>query len=285
MKFGHLSKLVTLLSVAASFQLFNIAKATANEVFIGLSANNTLVRFNSDFRRFERPVKVTGIDGNLEGIDFRPADGKLYGVTDTNNIYTIDPNTGAATPVSTLAVGFFGGFQSGVDFNPVADRLRLVGSNDQNLRINVETGVVNIDGTLAYAAGDPNAGVDPNLTGAAYINSVAGATSTQLYDIDYALDVLVLQNPPNEGTLRTVGPLGVNFAPVGGFDIFTDEEGVNRAFAVSGSSIYSIDLSTGAATQLATLPNSSGFIGLAVYREAGRQEYERQRPGQNYMYR
>lgn len=265
MKLGNLSKLVTLLAVATTFQLFNAAKATATEVFIGLNANNTLIRYNSNFRRFGKPIRVTGIDGNLQGIDFRPNNRLLYGVTDTNNIYTIDPETGVATHVSFLGVGFTGGFQSGVDFNPAADRLRIVGSNDQNFRVNVDNGAVIEDGTLAYAAGDSNAGINPNITAAAYTNSFAGTTSTQLYNIDYARDVLVLQNPPNDGTLRTVGHLGVNFAPVGGFDIFTDENGVNRAFATSGSSLYSIDLSTGAAKRLATLSDSSGFIGLAVY--------------------
>ena len=110
---------------------------------------------------------------------------------------------------------------------------------------------------------DINAGVDPNITAAAYTNSVAGATTTQLFGIDYDLDALVLQNPPNNGTLKTIGSLGVNFAPVGGFDIFTDSQGNNTAYALSGSVLYKIDLSTGAATKIAEVPGG-GFIGLAV---------------------
>lgn len=228
--------------------------------FIGLSANNTLVTINP--QGLGKRVKVKGIDGNLQAIDFRPAKGQLYGLTDTDNLYTINLRNGQATFVSKLNSSFNGGFQSGFDFNPVVDRLRTVGSNDQNFRTNVDTGEVTVDGALAYVSGDVNAGVNPNVTASAYENSVAGATATRLFGIDYDLDVLVLQNPPNDGGLQTVGKLGVNFAPTGGFDIFTDAQGNNMAFAVSGSALYSIDLSTGAATRIARV--STGFIGLAV---------------------
>lgn len=229
--------------------------------FIGLTSNNTLV--NIDPSGFAKAIKVKGIDGNLQGIDFRPANGLLYGVTDTDNIYTINSITGRATFVSKLSSSFNGGFQSGFDFNPVPDRLRIVGSNDQNFRTNVDTGAVTVDKPLAYASDDVNAKVDPNITAAAYINSVAGATSTQLYGIDYDLDVLVLQNPPNDGTLRTIGKLGVNFAPISGFDIFTNAQGKNTGYALSGSVLYTINLSTGTATKIADVPKGN-FIGLAV---------------------
>ncbi|MBW4612378.1 MAG: DUF4394 domain-containing protein [Desmonostoc vinosum HA7617-LM4] len=246
--------------VAESFQ-FNIASKKARLKFIGLTPNNTLVNINPS--GFARKILVKGIEGNLQGIDFRPANGLLYGVTDTDKVYTINPENGKATFVSQLSNSFNGGFQSGFDFNPVPDRLRIVGSNDQNLRTNVETGEVSVDKPLAYASDDMNANVDPNVTAAAYTNSVAGATSTQLFGIDYDLDVLVLQNPPNDGTLKTIGKLGVNFAPLGGFDILTDAQGNNTAYALSGSTLYTINLSTGAASKIADVPEAS-FIGLAI---------------------
>lgn len=245
---------------------------------IGLTPNNTLILFRSNSpssNSNSNRVKVTGIDGFLQGIDFRPADGKLYGVTDTDKIYTINPNTGAAKLVSKLSISFDGGFQSGVDFNPALDALRLVGSNDQNYSVKVDTGVVTAQTTIAYASGDPNQGKDPNLTAAAYTNAQAGppnapapatpTRTTQLFDIDYDRDVLVLQNPPPTGQLATVGNgLGVNFAPTAGFDIFTDAKGVNTGFAVSGSTLYTIDLIKGTARRVGDVPNGSGFIGLAV---------------------
>ncbi|BAZ52213.1 hypothetical protein NIES4103_48720 [Nostoc sp. NIES-4103] len=241
--------------------LINITGKESGLRFIGLTSNNTLVNINPG--GYATTIKVRGIDGNLQGIDSRPANGLLYGVTDTDKIYTINLTNGQATLVSNLSSSFNGGFQSGFDFNPVPDRLRVVGSNDQNYRINVDTGAVIVDGTLAYDTADVNAGVDPNITAGAYTNSVAGATTTQLFGIDYDLDVLVLQNPPNNGTLQTIGNLGVNFSPVSGFDIFTDSKGNNTAYALSGSALYKIDLSTGAATKIADVPGG-GFIGLAV---------------------
>jgi len=226
---------------------------------IGLTADNTLVSLG----RGNGVVKVKGIDGNLQGIDFRPANGLLYSVTDTDNIYIINPDTGEAKLASKLSASFNGGFQAGFDFNPVPDRLRIDGSNDQNFRTNVDNGQVNVDTALNFAQGDANAGVDPNITAIAYTNSVAGAKSTQLFGIDYDLDTLVIQDPPNNGTLKTVGKLGVNFAPTGGFDIVTDSQGNNTAIAVSGKTLYTIDLSTATAKKILDIPRFN-FIGLAV---------------------
>lgn len=278
------SQLFTILTVATA-TVVTAPLAQAVSLF-GLTDNNTLVRFDSASPGSTTSVQVTGIgDGFLQGIDFRPANRLLYGLTDTNKIYTINSKTGAATFVSTLSTTFDGGFQSGVDFNPAADRLRVVGSNDQNLRFNADTGAlgdfdlttpatVEPDLNLAYAAGDTNFGKNPNITAAAYTQSFPGPPSplppatptrtTQLYGIDYALDVLVLQNPPNDGALTTIGSLGVNFAPTGGFDIFTNANKVDTAYALSGSTLYDINLSTGAATSLGAVGSSGGYIGLAA---------------------
>ncbi|MBC8123706.1 MAG: DUF4394 domain-containing protein, partial [Gemmatimonadaceae bacterium] len=105
----------------------------------------------------------------------------------------------------------------------------------------------------------------PTVTAAAYTESVAGAKSTKLFDIDTGLDVLVFQDPPNDGTLQTIGPLGVDFGPQTGFDILTDPNGVNRAFAASGSVLYTIDLLSGKATRVGPIGNGSlRLVGLAV---------------------
>jgi len=235
----------------------------------GLTGDNTLVNFDSASPDSASFVQVTGIIGNLLGIDYRPADGQLYGLANSNNIYTINAGTGAATFVSTLSVSASSvGVKSGLDFNPVVDRLRVVGSNDQNFRINVDTGLTLVDGTLAYATGDTNFGVNPNLTAASYTNSFLGAPSptrtTELYNIDFALDTLTEQNPANAGTLTTVGSLGFDFSPRGGFSIFTDNDGVNTGFAATDSELYSIDLDTGASTSLGVIGGSRSFISLAA---------------------
>lgn len=288
MKLTNIGTIVTALTVTALLELLSIAKpadAASLKVY-GLADSNTLVSFDPNDPTKTKSVAVTGIEGTLLGIDFRPANGLLYGVTDTNNIYTINLSTGAASLVSKLSpVPFNGGFQSGFDFNPVPDRLRLVGSNDQNFRINVDTGAIadgdpvtsgfQPDGTLAYAAGDSNFGADPNITAVAYTNSFSGPPSpmgvtpptrtTTLYGIDSVRDILVLQNPPNAGTLNTIGSLGVDFGPTGGFDIFSPAAGVNTAYAASGSNLYTINLNTGEAQLLGTIGSGDrNIIGLAA---------------------
>lgn len=97
----------------------------------------------------------------------------------------------------------------------------------------MDTGAVTVDTNLAFTTGDVNASRNPKITAAAYTNSIAGTTSTQRYDIDAALYVLTLQNPPNNGTLTTIGNLGIDVDAVAGFDIISTSNGNNAAFAIS----------------------------------------------------
>ena len=258
MNLQRLSVVAAALTIATSVNLLGVKSATA-VALTGLTDNNTLLLFDSATPRDVTRVRVTGATGNLLGIDLRPANNLIYGLTDTNNIYTINPFSGAATLVSTLSVPFTGGNFSGVDFNPVADRLRVVGSNDQNFRINVDTGAVIQDGLL-------NPG-DPFIVAAAYTNSDTDpATSTTLYTIDFASDQLFIQNPPNNGTQTLVGSLSVTtLEPLAGFDIVT-ANGVNTAFAAlfttdtRDSSLFNINLSTGAATEIGRIGNGRRSI-------------------------
>ncbi len=217
---------------------------------IALTDHNSLVSFDSNNPGASQFTDITGVEGTLLGIDTRPADGSIYGISTANNIYTIDADSGVASYVSTLDTPFEGGTISGFDFNPVADRLRLLGDNDQDFRINVDTGEVTVDGTLAFASGDSSEGVNPNVTAAAYTNSFDGTISTQLYDIDTLLNDLALQDPANDGTLATVGDLGIDFGTLGGLEIVSAVEGDNTAFAVSNTTLYSLDLDSGAAHSL-----------------------------------
>ena len=244
-------------------------RSTAVSELVALTDDNTLVSFDSNNPGASQFTSISGLDGVLLGIDTRPADGSIYGITTANNIYTIDADSGEATYISTLDTPFEGGTISGFDFNPVADRLRLVGDNDQDFRINVDTGEVTVDGTLAFAEDDINSGVNPNVTAAAYTNSFDGTISTQLYDIDTLLNDLVLQNPPNDGTLVTVGDLGIDFDTLGGFEIVSAVEGDNTAFAVSNTTLYSIDLDTGAASSLGEVGSteSLNLQGLTAIQE------------------
>jgi len=229
--------------------------AHAKTTLVALTASGALLVFDVDHPEAATRVAVHGHRGSLVGIDLRPTDQKLYGLSTTNEIYRIDPETGEATLLASLTVPFDGGARSGIDFNPQADRLRLVSSEGQNLRVNVEIGAAALDRPLAYAPGDPNAGRRPGVAAAAYSHSLPGAAAarTKLFDIDAARDVLAVQDPPNDGALRTVGPLGIDFGPEAGFEIVSLPSGEDRAYAGAGSTLYAIDLATGAATKLAAI--------------------------------
>jgi Domain of unknown function (DUF4394) len=272
MKLSRIGTLITVLSVATMFELVSVARSAVGVALTGL-AGNTLVFFDSATPGTTTTRSVAGTDGLLLGIDYRPADGQLYGIT-SDSVFTIDPISGNATLVNSIA-GFTGGTTSGVDFNPAADALRITGANDQNLRIaGGGLGATIADTNLAYATTDINVGAEPSITASAYINSFAGAPggrATQLFGIDSSLNVLVSQVPPNSGTLNTIGSLGVNIGTVGGFDIFSPN-GLNIAFAALAPSsstaafLYTIDLGTGNATSLGQIGTGAGFslTGLAA---------------------
>ncbi|HYW32999.1 MAG TPA: DUF4394 domain-containing protein [Gemmatimonas sp.] len=259
----------------------------AGESLIGLTGNNELVTFESGKpNQTTSVVLITGLIGGEQvvGIDFRPSDlgangisdiGKLYGVTSASRLYIIDPMTGAATNPVMLSVPL-DGTSFGIGFNPVVDRLRIHSNANQNLRINVETGLTIVDGPLAYSAGDVNVGDDPDVTATAYTNNDASAaTGTELYAIDVAQDVLVefgaasATSGPNSGRLVTVGALGVDAGLLAGFDI-SNSSGI--AYAVLGTSasgksvLYSIDLDTGAATKLGLLAQTKRALLSVVVR-------------------
>ena len=223
---------------------------------------------------------VTGLQPgeSLLGIDFRPANGLLYGVGSSNRLYAIDPVTGAATAVGNgqFAVPLTPG-AAGFDFNPTVDRIRFVNQAGQNARLNPDTGAIvdfdtvtggiQLDASLAYAAGDRNFGNPPAGVGAAYVNNFAGATSTTLFVIDTNLDVLVRQDPPNNGVLNTIGSLGIDAGTVLGFDVRSvgGNERALAAIEVGGvSSLYNINLTTGQASIVGQIGDGRGIKGLAL---------------------
>lgn len=221
------------------------AQTSAQDIM--LLRSNTLVRVSSATPgtvKATLPVTGLGLSDNLLGIDVRAANGLLYGIGSSGVIYTISPDTGVATAGPTAST-VPSGTNFGVDFNPAADRLRVVSSSGQSLRINVADGATTVDTSVAYAASDAGTGTPPVVVGAAYTNNDNNpATATELFNIESARDVLVLQNPPNDGVLVTRGALGVDAALRSGFDIAPD----GTAMAVLGDTLYSVNVTTGATT-------------------------------------
>ena len=248
----------------AAFLGLSAAQATAASL-VGLTADGGLVRIDTESRRASAPVRVRGADSALLGIDQRPADGKLYGVTTNGAIVTIDPMTGAATKVSQLSEAFEAGGRAVVDFNPVADRLRLMGSSGVNFRVNVETGAVVRDGQLKYQAGGPLAETMPRVTAGAYTNSMAGATATMLLTIDSVLGQLNLQAPPNDGVQQMRGRIGNGVPGTAALDILS-EGTMNTAYLLSGGVLHTVNLENGAPTVLGPVSGAAEVIDIAAMR-------------------
>jgi len=258
--------------IAQSQSLLSLNSCSANQSFeatmFAVTVNNMLLNFNPGTPSVINSTRrITGLTQgeNVVGIDFRPANGQLYALTSASRLYTINPSSGSATlvgagPIATALNGASFGF----DFNPTVDRIRTTSDADQTLRLNPNNAAVAaVDGTLAFAATDPNAGQNPNIVGSAYTNNFAGSTSTTLYGIDSNLDTLVTQGSvgsapvsPNTGQLFTIGKLNVDTSDMVGFDI---APATNAAFAAltppgaRASNLYTINLATGAATMIGSI--------------------------------
>lgn len=235
--------------------LAGFAGTAKAEIIFGITANTpdetdptyavaNLVRFDSATPGSIITVgPITGVVAGhiLRSLDIRPATSQIYGISTGSGlagqparsaaqIYIINPNTGACTPVGpgfVLGDGAAGNLDNNdprveMDFNPVADRIRVTtganvtGANDDpvdnNFRVNPITGllVTPLDIPFAYVQGDPNGGaIDPTMVAAAYTPPVGGVTT--LYTWDAADDTLARigsaggsPDSPNTGKSFTV---------------------------------------------------------------------------------
>ena len=222
---------------------------------------------------------------SLLAIDARPATGELFALSNQSRLFRVGTN-GAATlvPLSGTAIPALNG-AVGMDFNPAVDRIRVVTSTGQNLRLNPVTGALAADdgatfGAIRYDAADPSAGLPPRITSVAYTNSpiggpAPGATGTTLYGIDVQGQFdrrLVTQGSinstpvsPNEPRLIGVaGIFGIFVGDLFGFDILT-VGGVNSAFLSGqtisgGTAFYTLDLATGSTVFQGNIGN--GLVGV-----------------------
>ena len=229
-----------------------------------LTKDQYIIEYDANY--LNREVFTAAIHGLQTGeeilaIDMRPATGQLYGVSNQSRLYLIHPANGKAVAISmTPFTPAISGTMVGFDFNPTVDRIRMVTSMDQNLRLHPETGaVVATDGNLNSAGA--------GISSVAYTNSFAGAATTILYDISNTDDMLYRQIPPNDGKLVPVGKLGINVEGESGFDISSDNSFALAVFSqASGYGVkkrfYSIDLNTG---QTKIVGNSRrNIIGIAL---------------------
>lgn len=216
---------------------YNLPVYGPEQIFYTLS-DNVIARYNASDVRTKTSVSISGLGAaeKILSMDFRPATGELYGVSNLSKIYIINATSGVARAVSSVAfTPVLSGTLINIDFNPTVDRIRIVTNTGQNLRLDPETGLV--------VATDTNVG-STGITGISYTNSYAGASTTVLYDIDGAAKKLYKQDPPNNGTLVNVGAL--DLGTVLGFDISPDNKNALAVGKVGDSTkLYTIDLANG----------------------------------------
>jgi len=158
----------------------------------------------------------------LVGFDVRPSTGQLYALgidaaNDRGTIYVLEPQSATGTAVAS-PVGLPGRIayvdDSGVavdlsdlplafDFNPAADRIRIVDASGLNARANPNDGAP-VDGNATSAGINPDGSVQAELgtqvVGTAYASNATSPAFTTQYTLDQAFARLYIQNPPNSGT-------------------------------------------------------------------------------------
>ena len=253
---------------------------------VGLTTDGRLVRFDTHTPGRTRNIgRVKGLDGDqsLVGVDHRVQDGRLYGVGNAGGIYTLSTGDAAATKVGQLTVAL-SGTSFGVDFNPAANRLRVVSNTGQNLRHNLDDATATAPPLAGMTVTDGNLTVPPSTTpamgiaGAAYTNNdLDPNTVTTLFDLDTAADQVVVQSPANGGQLAPTGKLLVDAGPVAGFDIYSRQgfgttQG-NRGFAsipvLGRYGLYEVDLLTGQAARIGSFRASAQVADIAIPLDQG----------------
>lgn len=246
-------------SLAFLFISIGLTIATAHAEFVyAIDSRAVLATYDTDRpSAVQSMVIVRGLQPGEQiiGLDFRPANKRLYGLGSYSRLYVIDPVTGYATqigdgPLTTPLDGSRFGFA----FNPTVDRIRLTSDTGQNMRLHPDTGAVAaVDARLNYPDGKK-----PAVVASAYTNSTAGATTTMLYNFDLNQKALVTQNPPNDGTLSVAIeiPASADFSDATAFNISAATgKGylATREFSAARTQLYEVDLTAKTVTLVGTL--------------------------------
>ncbi len=237
---------------------------------VGITSGNQVARIDTANVAAATSTAISGLEAGdrFVGIDLRPGNNTIYGVTLSNKLYTLNEFTGAATFVAGLSTSIVNpSLGYGIDFNPAADfsgaaSLRFVSSAGDNYAINANTGAVTV--ATSIAAG---------FSGVGYTNSTPNPPSApaapSLYYINSNSDTLsVATSAFNNPTISSVGSLGVDVLRANGFEVLangTAYAGLNVDGSSLTSGIYSINLATGAATSMGTFNGTlSGLTVSAV---------------------
>jgi hypothetical protein len=269
---------VAVLALAATLSL---AAPAGAEKLVALTTDSRILTFDSATPGTVATRTIGGLQTFQQphGIDYRPADGLVYLLAATDGsaansvafTYALDVDTGYAGFVGqSTALPGWADVVAGMDFNPTVDRIRAVNVNDENFRVNPNTGA------LAGNDTDLTPGATTALIGAAYDRNVVGATATTLFAIDRNDSQLARVGgvdavpSPNSGVVTDLGALGLTLSATAdaGFDISGTTGAAYAALTSSADGLtrlYTVNLATGAATAVGLIASGSTEIaGLTV---------------------
>lgn len=229
-----------------------------------------------------RPITGLPFLKRIVGLDFRPSNGKLYGVGNDSRVYIIDTLTAVATPVGsgpfTPQIASFFDIHFGMGFDPVTERIRLISAEGgMNWSINPDDGTAVRGGTPHYAAGDPNEGKRIKIAGLAYVPESAGAASLRRGSLSQAvsqskwvLEAIDAENgmlgefiDVETGEFIGLGPIE-SFTGAACAEVKFDGEVVLAVFLATNATIGAIPLLVEYPTRSAVIKYIAGQIGPKV---------------------
>lgn len=261
------------------------------ENMLALLSNNRLIKFNvAHPDSIISRVSLQGFkqqDERIVGIDYRVAYGVLYAVSNTGQVYTVNTDSGQVTPIGEPSQQVvLEGALYGVDFNPAADRIRVVTDASVNSRMHPETGLyvdnnpdlagVQLDASLQYSLGDVSHGVAPHLVAAAYTYNAQNSKLTTNFAIDAVQGALVTQGTretdkeqvsPNTGRLYTVDKLATGPVADAHFDIADVTNAAYVALSVQENqpyTLYKINLDNAQLMKIGEIASGQPIVGIAI---------------------
>lgn len=275
--------------------LASLAGAARAETMHGATCH-TLFRFDSATPgTSDWSISIPGSwnEECLDGLDFDPRSGVLYGHSHfdcfiacgpeySTQMFIIDPESAAVTTFwgDNGLSGFFRAVFD-IDVMPATGEIRMIGNaGGFNLRLSPLTASVEFDTSLIPSR---------RIGGVAHSPNSVHAAGTETYAIAYTgefampLDLVRIGGPGGDppassGELSVIGTLGVDVEFVTGFDIspsgtaymaaIHSRPGVSRdrgrGWGDLPVHLYTIDLATGAATDLGEIASPDGSYVSAI---------------------
>lgn len=137
--------------------------------------NNFLVFGSGSVTTLTAKLKITGVPilKRIIGLAIRPSDGALIGVGNDSRVYTIDPLTAEATPVSDSpfapGIASFFDIHFAMALEPNGQRVRLIAAESGgNWSIDIHNGTATSGPNVQYGPGSSLEGHSPTLLGLTY---------------------------------------------------------------------------------------------------------------------